>query len=643
MLDRRPNLGLLVLTSLSIALGCAPVPGQEGGGVAGEGRDGPPNVILICHDTVRADHLGCYGYERDTTPFLDELAARGMRFADTSATASWTKPSVPSFLTGTFPCQHGVYEGSSRFETGRITDVLPDKSVTLAEVFQERGYRTGAFVHNAQLRYGNGFEQGFDLYAQENWDARELRWRGVDWLDQGGDEPFFLYLHFLDAHWPYPAPDSYATRFAGKETVAPFRGRESKALRSALNSGEIEMTEAHREALIALYDGSLRYIDDSLRALDDALALRGLDDNTIVCVVSDHGEEFGEHGYIGHGNGLYQGLLSVPWILYVPGEEPRVVEQPVSLVDLFPTLVSAAGLETEHKLPGVDRMADPDRSLPILAEHKNSGMYMHAMRQEQSKLLRTMRGPKREVQGLSPLGVGQRWEAEVEIGEDGEFRALELKPSEDDPDDPLEIKGHVEDPQAESFRLGTVLISFNESTRRQFADDVRDGQLTPGRLVKVKGYIDGGVFAAERIKVYKRGEENDLEIRGRIEELEEKNQAGRMRIGDLWVHFDRETEMRGGFERPKVKRVLSRGEIVSLLEGGAESLGQLNIERTVHRIDLREDPLETASVEVEGDAREGLLDALLLNLVKNRVFEASDRILLTPEAVQALRDIGYAE
>ena len=143
-------------------------------------------------------------------------------------------------------------------------------------------------------------------------------------------------------------------------------------------------------------------------------------------------------------------------------------------------------------------------------------------------------------------------------------------------------------------------------------------------------------------------DEDELVVRAeklqrRIEELEEKNQAGRMRIGDLWVHFDRETEMRGGFERPKVKRVLSRGEIVSLLEGGAESLGQLNIERTVHRIDLREDPLETASVEVEGDAREGLLDALLLNLVKNRVFEASDRILLTPEAVQALRDIGYAE
>src|SRR5262245_8276724 len=127
---------------------------------------GKRNVVLICMDTVRADHLGVYGYARPTTPELDRLAARALVFADASATAGWTKPSVPSFLTGTYPCQHGVYEGSAHGEAGDVTDVLPAECLTLAEAFHENGYATAAFVHNAQLREGSGFEQGFDTYDE---------------------------------------------------------------------------------------------------------------------------------------------------------------------------------------------------------------------------------------------------------------------------------------------------------------------------------------------------------------------------------------------------------------------------------------------------------------------------------------------
>ena len=222
--------------------------------------DGPPNVILICLDTVRADHLGCYGYDaRPTTPTLDALARRSTVFRDASATAGWTKPSVPSFLTGTYPAQHGVYLGSSKDEAGRHSDVLPEEATTLAEVFRDRGYATAAFVKNAQLRRGLGFEQGFDVYEDKAGDAREIRWRASDWLDaRDTGKPFFLYLHYLDAHWPYAVPDEYATMFTSAEDVARFRAQDWREMRDAINHGEVTLGEAERDAFVGLYDGSIR-------------------------------------------------------------------------------------------------------------------------------------------------------------------------------------------------------------------------------------------------------------------------------------------------------------------------------------------------------------------------------------------------
>ncbi|MFT5151789.1 MAG: choline-sulfatase, partial [Planctomycetota bacterium] len=271
----------------------------------------PMNVIVICLDTVRADHLGCYGYEkRETTPFMDSLAERSVLFEDASSTAGWTKPSVPSILTGMLPLQHGVYRGSARSENGAVSDVLADEALTLAEVYSERGYQSAAFVRNAQLRRGLGFEQGFDLYRDKAGDAREIRWRTSDWLDERDTQrPFFLYLHYLDAHWPYPVPEEYATRFTSPEQVEFLRSSDWRRLRDAVNDGAEQLSDDQLDALLALYDGALRYIDDELARLWEKLERDGLADDTIICIVADHGEEFMEHGRIGHGNGLYETLL----------------------------------------------------------------------------------------------------------------------------------------------------------------------------------------------------------------------------------------------------------------------------------------------------------------------------------------------
>jgi len=341
-----------------------------------------PNVVLVCIDTLRADHLGCYGYERDTTPAIDRLAAESTVFADACAASSWTRPSVPSLLTGTYPLQHGLYGLE-----GKLTHALSDASVTLAEVFRDHGWRTAAVVCNPQLDLGNGFEQGFEDYRDDSGDAAEIERRAQTWLDSlDGEDPFFLYLHFLDAHWPYPIPDAYATRFGGS-SLPELWGAEPGRVRDAINEGDRQSTRAELDRLRALYDGGIRYVDDQLALLFASLEERGLADDTIVCIVSDHGEEFMEHGRIGHGHGLQENLLRVPWILHVPGRRGRRVEHPVGLVDVFPTLLAAAGVEAPAS-EGVDRLTRPGEDRPVFAELKELRRYQQSLRRGSRKVTR---------------------------------------------------------------------------------------------------------------------------------------------------------------------------------------------------------------------------------------------------------------
>ena len=341
-----------------------------------------PNVVLVCIDTLRADHVGCYGYERDTTPWIDSLSAESLVFADACATSSWTRPSVPSFLTGTYPIEHGLYGLE-----GQVTHALSEQALTLAEVFRDHGWRTGAIVRNPQLALGNGFEQGFEVYRDQSGDAAEIGVRAREWLASlDGEEPYFLYLHYLDAHWPYPLPDEYATRFGGAQ-LEDLWGPDAGLVRDAINDREQEAVAAELEQLLALYDGGIRYVDDQLAAVCAAIGERGDWDDTIVCIVSDHGEEFMEHGRIGHGHALHENLLRVPWILRIPGRRGRTVDEPVSLIDVFPTLLAAAGLDAPAT-DAVNRLADPHAERPVFAELKELRRYQHSLRRGSRKVVR---------------------------------------------------------------------------------------------------------------------------------------------------------------------------------------------------------------------------------------------------------------
>ncbi|HEX6884286.1 MAG TPA: sulfatase-like hydrolase/transferase [Planctomycetota bacterium] len=606
-----------------------------------------PNVLLVCLDTVRADHLGTYGYGRPTTPTLDALAARALVFEDASAVAGWTKPSVPSFLTGTYPCQHGVYEGSASVGVEARTDLLPAAALTLAEVFQAHGYRTGAVVNNAHLRTGNGFEQGFEHYDQSDHDARTIRWRALDWVDQAraGAEPgpFFLYLHFLDAHWPYSVPEEWLTRFADAAAVAPFRGRDSRALYEAVNAGERTLEPAEREALVALYDGALAYLDAELGRLLAGLALRGLEQDTIVCVIADHGEEFGEHGRLGHGHGLWENLLRVPWILRVPGRAPARHAAPVSLVDLFPTLLAAAGIPAPEGHEGVERLAHPDATRPLLAEHKAPDRYLQSLRAGPTKLLRELVPPPGTAvtELLLPIRPGTRWEAELEV-EDGELVATQLKPRDEPVDDPPELKGVVLEPGATGFRLGNVLVRLDEETERQFDAGTAGPELAQGQVVKVRGRPGADGFAAERVKFYAPGESEQLEIRATVEDLALAGESATLTMAGLRVRITRATELKdvGPAAAPAS---LPRAELAELLASGAGAQAAARgYERVRSLFDLARDPgeLEPRPVE-DGTELERALEELGRALAARRRFAASDQKALDAAALRELEAIGY--
>ena len=356
----------------------------SGGTVAGPDA---PNVVLMVLDTVRADSLTPYGSDRDTTPNLARLAARGVLFKQARSTAPWTLPSHASLFTGRWP-----FELSA--DVGRPLDATYP---TLAETLASRGYATGAFIANTQnCNAWYGLDRGFahfeDFYEnasvtpietlrsarlgryvattrlgravvdrvspvdfQYRKTAAMINRDALAWLSKNGDQPFFMFLNYFDVHDPYIPPPGAERRFTRP-------------------SGEAESaTNLARDA----YDDCLVYLDDQIGRLMSELERRGKLRNTLVIVTADHGEAFGEHGLSGHGVSLYRSELHIPLILVDPSRAPAgaVVAEPVSLRDVAPTILDlldqgAAPTFAGRSLAGAwgDSAADRDPGAPVLSE-----------------------------------------------------------------------------------------------------------------------------------------------------------------------------------------------------------------------------------------------------------------------------------
>ena len=357
----------------------------------GCGRAAPPNVLLIVWDTVRADRVGCYGYERPTTPHLDALAAEGRLFETAISPAMWTLPAHASLFTGYPVRAHGATYASKW---------LDDEFDTLAEVFQRNGYDTYHFSSNPWVSDGRNLTQGFDVrehpwderwrdeiidyilgkvqpqdrssewtrrinagkaghrLALDKWDRKEagpVITRALEhWLDgRDGEKPFFAFVNYMEAHTTrIPSPEGRSQILSAEEIARSYRADQSRAMQLEYMFGDGEPTADQFAAVTDVYDASVADVDRYTHELLTMLERRGELGRTIVVVTSDHGEALGEHGLFEHKTSLYDMLIRVPLVIWYPaGVEAGRETRPVSLLDVYATLVELAGIDTGSTHP----------------------------------------------------------------------------------------------------------------------------------------------------------------------------------------------------------------------------------------------------------------------------------------------------
>jgi arylsulfatase A-like enzyme len=314
------------------------------GAACTQGSSPQPNILLISIDSLRADHLGSYGYSRDTSPHIDALASQGARFATAIAPAPWTLPSHITMLTGRHPAAHGVNNTDRR---------LADEIPTLAEVLRGQGYATAGFVAGPYLRRDYGYSRGFDLYddslvadgrdSHRGTTSPELVANLSTWLagerEAEQPKPFFAFLHIWDVHYDFAPPPPFDTLFdPSYEGVVD--GRDIGLLKSSIPERDLEH-------VVALYDGEIRFADRELGVLFAKLRAWGLWNNTIVVLTADHGEEFFEHGKLGHLFHIFDEAIQVPLIVRYPPviEAGLVLDEQVRLMDIAPTILGLAGID----------------------------------------------------------------------------------------------------------------------------------------------------------------------------------------------------------------------------------------------------------------------------------------------------------
>jgi arylsulfatase A-like enzyme len=322
-----------------------------------------PSFILVLVDTLRADHLGSYGFDGEISPNLDRLADQSFVFTNAFAPAPWTKPSVASLFTSLYPEIHGITDHDGHYwalpENGAAASRLPSEAVTLAEVLRAGGYRTAAFVANPWLGSRHGFDQGFELYVRGE-RTRILLQRARAWLKGlAAEQRYFLYLHLMDVHAPYdaPEPDYDALR------PSPSLGADRRLSQQEHDAIPFHQPEGHSlngpdrwrlKAWRAHYAAGVRALDRRLAVFLERLRRSARLDDAVLVITSDHGEELLEHGGWNHGATLFEEQLHVPLLVRPPGGTagPRRIDGFVTLLDLMPTLVDLAQLEAPPGLQG---------------------------------------------------------------------------------------------------------------------------------------------------------------------------------------------------------------------------------------------------------------------------------------------------
>jgi arylsulfatase A-like enzyme len=337
------------------------------------GRKRPRAIILLIIDTMRRDHLESYGYERSTSPTMTKLADEGVRFADNISQASWTKVSIPSILTSLYPSTHGIID---------TTDRLPSSVTTIAEVLREAGYatwQTSSVPFSGKL---SNLHQGVDVLHERtsigdldhsaSKTARTYVDRLLEWAGDHSDVPFFAFIHAFDPHSPFEPYAPYDALWGTTDGAAEHErgnGLWEGRMNDLPTKVQMDSTDVDQELYLQhekdWYDGSIRAADVEVARLMEGLEQLGIADETLIVLMSDHGEEFLEHGYHFHGNNAYGEMMNVPLIMHWPGVLPAgtVVEQTTESVDMMPTLLELAGITPPEAAQGqslLPLIVDPD-------------------------------------------------------------------------------------------------------------------------------------------------------------------------------------------------------------------------------------------------------------------------------------------
>ena len=296
------------------------------------------NLVILVVDTLRSDHLSGYGYERDTAPHLAKMGREGIQL-DGYSSSSWTKPSVATLLTGLDPQAHQAIE--------RV-DSLPVTVPYLPSLLAEEGFATAAFVANLNVGRKFGFARGYDQFKQvrgsAKLDAVKVNRRTLGLVEQLAP-PYFLYVHYVDPHDPYEPRHPWP----GTETGPGLQPRR-------IVRRKIELTPTLVAGLVDRYDAEILEVDAAIDELVGQLDKRGLIEDTLIVVTSDHGEEFGDHGRLTHGRSLYQEVIRVPFLLWARGHQLSLpAETKFHHIDALPTLLEALGQEIPGELMGTSR------------------------------------------------------------------------------------------------------------------------------------------------------------------------------------------------------------------------------------------------------------------------------------------------
>ena len=310
-----------------------------------------PNIVLITVDNLRADRLGCYGYERDTSPNMDRLAAQGTRFESFYAQSCWTSPGVISLFTGLYPPAHGV---------DRRGATLPESAAALPEILAGAGWNVPTTSY--LVVYANFANLGFGPPPSPDWNGRHIE-DMLEALQRRTPEPFFAWFHYKWVHLPYDPPIEDLRAFR-EEPLPAGPGIDAVRSRQIVETGSVTFSPEERRAIRDLYDGEVRRFDRDLGRLLAVLEEREILDRTIIIVTADHGEELFDHGFVGHGSTakrarLYEEQVRVPLVMRCPALVPegRVVRGVAEQVDLMPTLLEILNLSIPQGLQGASRLS----------------------------------------------------------------------------------------------------------------------------------------------------------------------------------------------------------------------------------------------------------------------------------------------